>query len=106
MPVLNRFRRRSERFPVGERYELRVVPSRRAAADYEVAAVERVDFYSRANDALLSARSFAALSNELREDEARFSLHRRARIMPATRAGRQRGSYTPSDVWLLHFTIC
>lgn len=100
VPVLNRFRRRSERFPVGERYELRVVPSRRAAADYEVAAVERVDFYSRANDALLSARSFAALSNELREDEARFSLHRRARIMPATRAGRQRGSYTPSDVWL------
>ncbi|MDO5532390.1 type VI secretion system baseplate subunit TssF [Sutterella sp.] len=102
VPALNLFAKRSERMPVGDRYEFHVVASRTSPVDYEVRSVEKVDIFSRGNHHLLSANRFydARMTENFAPTHTFFSVHRRERLTFPKNAGRVKGNYRPHEVWI------
>ncbi len=99
VPAVNRFLRRSERAELADRFEFRIVPSRTAPLDFEVASVESLEVFSTNNELLLTPRRFytARIGEENGPGAAAFfSVHRRDRLTRPE--GTRRSSYLPTEV--------
>ncbi len=100
-PVLNLFRKRSDRaFLDREAYEFHIVPERTAMRDFEVYSVRRLEFFNEKNETLFSASNFYDDSTTEHERDRRnfFSVHRRKSLF--SRKAHQRSSYTGTEVFI------
>ncbi|MDR0556810.1 MAG: type VI secretion system baseplate subunit TssF [Treponema sp.] len=100
VPVLNLFAKRSDRVLIEkEAYQFHVVPDRTAPHDYEVAHIQRLEFFNEQNETLFFANSFYD-DNPLEEKSMKnFFSQRRNKSLVNSRNVR-RSSYEGSEVFV------
>lgn len=99
VPVINLFRKRSDRIAIDGRHEMLCDVSRTAPLDHEIFAVEDVEVFSRANRQQLTARPFYTASTALEnEHQAVFFAMRRAERLNGLY--RRRSNYVKTEIFM------
>jgi type VI secretion system VasI/ImpG family protein len=99
-PAINLFTRRSDRIAIEkDAYEFHIVPERSATRDYEVASVNKLEFFNERNETLFYAVKF--YDEPILEDKKErnfFSQRRRKTLFD--RKVTQRSSYNGTEVFV------
>lgn len=99
VPVMNLFRKRSDRIAIDGGHEMLCDVSRTAPLDHEIFAVENVEVFSRANRVQLTAQPFYTASSPLEnEHQAVFFGMRRAERLNGLY--RRRSNYVKTEIFM------
>lgn len=99
VPMVNAFRKRSERINITkDEYELHIVPERMFPQDYEVYSVQKMEFYDAQNKELFDATSFFNHEDDEKLKYNFYSVHRSRSLFDQKE--KQRSSYIGSDVFV------
>ena len=100
IPIVNLFKKRSDRCPLDIQHEFHLMPDRTATGDYEVVDVLDVELFDAANQRILNVQKFYNDHENYGSGVEReyFAVHRRDRVCYGNKT--RRSSYSGSEVFL------